>query len=129
MRIAWISHSAGLNGAERCLVESVAAVRSPDNVSIVVLPSVGPLRSILNDEGAETEIIAHPWWIKGVDRGQDVASVIRSLRRPVKDVLRYLRKTQPDVVVTNTIVCPVGAIVAKLLRIPHVWYIHEFLEE
>ena len=32
-------------------------------------------------------------------------------------------------VLTNTIVLPVGALAATLLRVPHVWWIHEFGEE
>lgn len=43
--------------------------------------------------------------------------------------MKILRKLKPDVVITNTVVIPCGAIASRLTNIPHVWYIREFLEE
>jgi len=44
----------------------------------------------------------------------------------IPQVVRQLKIWNPDVVVTNTITVCVGAFAAKILNVPHVWYIHEF---
>ncbi len=39
---------------------------------------------------------------------------------------RLIGSFEPDVVITNTITVPSGALAAKLGNTPHVWYVHEF---
>jgi glycosyltransferase involved in cell wall biosynthesis len=40
-----------------------------------------------------------------------------------------IRGIDPQILITNTITIPTGALVAKLCRIPHIWYFHEFGEK
>jgi glycosyltransferase involved in cell wall biosynthesis len=40
-----------------------------------------------------------------------------------------LHRLAPDIVVTNTLTIPTAAVAAKVLKIPHVWYLHEFGEK
>ena len=49
-----------------------------------------------------------------------------SLLRDSWHLSRLIATTRPDVVLTNTIVSPIGAIAAKLRGVDHAWYIHEF---
>lgn len=41
-------------------------------------------------------------------------------------IVRQMRDLPPDLVVTNTLVAPWGALAAHLLDIPHAWFVREF---
>lgn len=53
---------------------------------------------------------------------------LRGSWRAVKALLLGMRGDRPDVVITNTSVVLVGAAYAWLQRLPHVWFVKEFLD-
>lgn len=125
--IAIISHSAGLNGAERCLIEMVQALRlcNPEVHIVVYLPANGLLSEHISLY-AEVRVVYLPWWI--ATHKFSVAEkwkLSKSIVRAVKRLSKELVKENYDLVITNTIATPVAAIAAKLHAIPHVWFIHE----
>ncbi|MBU0845908.1 glycosyltransferase [Patescibacteria group bacterium] len=96
----------------------------------VVLPSDGALGVKLTR--ARINWIIHPykWWT--VRRGES--------RRPVntffythldsaKRLKNKIEKFHPDLVVTNTSTICIGALVANMLRVPHIWYVRELGEK
>jgi glycosyltransferase involved in cell wall biosynthesis len=56
------------------------------------------------------------------------ADHLLSMARPLLRLRRPLRDTAVDIVVSNTVTVTLGALVAKLLRKPHVWCIKECLD-
>jgi hypothetical protein len=46
--------------------------------------------------------------------------------RSLLPLFRALESSRPDIVVTNTVTAPLGAIAAARRRPPHVWFLHEF---
>jgi hypothetical protein len=46
-----------------------------------------------------------------------------------RDLARFFRDWRPDVVVSNTLAVPSGAVGARLARVPHAWYVHELFGE
>ncbi len=44
----------------------------------------------------------------------------------VRGMLDLMRSRRPDLVVTNTVVAPWGAFAAKILGIPHAWFVREY---
>ncbi|MCW3840037.1 glycosyltransferase family 4 protein [Micromonospora yasonensis] len=128
MHILFVSHSADLMGAERSLAALVReAVEIRGHQVTVSLPAEGPLRAELTRVGAAVVVLPTRLWmgrrhtaLVGLVRsGQAAASVPR--------YWRYLRRTRPDLVVTNSAVVPAGAIAARMARIQHVWTIRESL--
>jgi glycosyltransferase involved in cell wall biosynthesis len=129
MKILLISHGSTLEGAERSLFEAVQELTKKGEDVYVVVPVQGKLVEKLRGTISSIYILHTPWWIKEF-RGH--SSLIKRFYEYAKTILKLLlllRRIRPDVVVTNTIVIPCGAIAASLLGIPHVWYIREFLEE
>lgn len=129
MKVVLVSHSAADGGgAELALLELVRGLRAHHEHELhVVLPSTGPLLGRLRALGAGTSVERYLWgWVNGP------TSFRRRLRQAlghavgVLRLARLLRRVGADVVVTNTIVIPGAAVAARLLRIPHVWCIHEF---
>jgi glycosyltransferase involved in cell wall biosynthesis len=131
MRVCLLSHSSELAGAELVLVEAARALEAMGHDIHVVLSGSGPLEQRLRSLGVDISFVPHTWWVTGdvLSSSLRVRRAIRFLKwsvNPTRNVLAVLRKQRPDVVVTNTLVFPQGALAARLASVPHVWYVHEF---
>lgn len=131
LRVCFFSHSAMLDGAERSLHELVRQLVADHRARVtVVLPYEGPLRPRLKEVGAETLVCPYRWWFDPTVSDGEV--IRRRLAEDRRSVLEFasarLSKSRPDVIVTNTLVIPWGALAAATLETPHVWYIREFGE-
>lgn len=128
MRIAFMSHSAGLGGAERSLAEIVKVVVDRGHNVEVYLPEDGPLHEVLLAAGLGAGNIhrspAHRWMSK---RGHGAVGVVRLAQCAwdVPAVVAALRDGRPDVIVVNTSVAPAPMIAGKLLRMPTVILVSE----
>lgn len=128
MRIVWLSHSAGMLGAERAMMEGVQALKAAGVECHVVLPAGQGVASPWRALGVPVTAIPLPWWMSR-SRTASPRSWIRFLYRlpAARRAFRALfREFRPDLVVTNSLVIPGGAVAAKSAGIPHVWYVHEF---
>jgi glycosyltransferase involved in cell wall biosynthesis len=132
MKIVWVSHSGMfLGGAEICLVEAIKGLHAKGIEVQVVLPERGSLVGVFEDVGVNVHVIPYIRWVKPapIEGLRDRIERLRQHRRKnipaAKALVRLLRVIKPDLVVTNTVTIPVGAIAAKWVKIPHVWYIHE----
>ena len=63
MRVLWASHSAGMAGAERCLLEGVKGLSSEDVSVHVVVPSFGRLVPALSSLQVPVSVIRYEWWM------------------------------------------------------------------
>jgi glycosyltransferase involved in cell wall biosynthesis len=129
MRVLWLSHSARVGGAELSLAEGAKALSLRGHECHVVLPREGPLADRVG-EWAEVQVIAHNPWL-AYHRSPVISArwAQYNLRRAAPDIARMGRRITADLVVTNTITVPTGAVAARLARLPHVWFLHEFGSE
>jgi GT2 family glycosyltransferase/glycosyltransferase involved in cell wall biosynthesis len=131
LSICFFSHSSQLAGAERSLLELITElIRDHETICSVVLPDNGPLKEKLEQVGASTLIIDYSWWCDfNRPTIQEINSRLNhSLKQLLERIKEELIKLNPDVVFTNTMVIPWGAVTASLLGKPHVWFVHEFGE-
>jgi glycosyltransferase involved in cell wall biosynthesis len=126
MKVVWISHRAGLAGAELSLVEAAQVLVERGMEVEVVLPWPGPLGQRLHAAGAGVTFIAHARWAGATRRPSAVARRFARNIRLLRPLVRALEANGADLVVTNTITVPLGAFAARLARLPHVWYLHEY---
>jgi glycosyltransferase involved in cell wall biosynthesis len=127
MKVLWASHSAGLAGAERALLEAVKGLSS-DGISIgVVVPSPGPLLCALRSAPVSVDVLSYDWWLSPNNWRSLYYRAMHGARNLAAwpKVLRLLRDTEPDLVVTNTLTIPIWALASKYLGLAHVWYLHE----
>ena len=129
MRVAFFSHSAGLYGAERSLLDLVLGLRTYGVNPVVILPRRGPLSEKLERENIEHIVYPYCWWI-----GRDYKVILGPYRFVVNRLsapalAKMLSKRGIDLVYSNTLATPVGAMVAKILDIKHIWHIREFVQE
>lgn len=129
LSVCFFSHSAGLMGAERSLLELVTdLVHNEGTVCLVVVPSDGPLVAALTQAGAACLISSYGWWCD-VLPATPAPDALKRLRPDLENLLcktlPILARVNPDVIQTQTMVIPWGAVAAALLNKPHVWSVHE----
>lgn len=129
MRVCFISRDAGLGGASRALAELVEALQALGIRCRVVVPGPGPLVAELRRLGTEITWLPCPWWV-----GTSVAPWERAARTAATLIMAgpfvaRLASFRCDVVYTNTLTVPVGALAARAIGVPHVWHLHEFGEK
>lgn len=126
-RICIVSHSAGLAGAERVLIEMTQVLTDAGVECTVIVPAKGPLQARLAELQVKTVVVPYRWWVGTRSR------VIRAMRLPLHflaawQLSRLPAVRQSDAVLTNSAATPVGALAAWLAHRPHVWYVHEFMQ-
>ena len=126
MKVCFISHSSAKGGAERALLELLDALKGKGVASFVILPRYGPIINELESLEIDFFITPYNWWMdKNPPRWLRLYRTVLNLRMLVP-IMKKLRQWQCDIVCTNTITVGIGAIAAKILRRPHIWFIHEF---
>lgn len=118
--VAAVLHSGQLRGAERTHLAWARAMQARGHLVHTFLGVGDELPAALRAAGQASSAHGMGWWV-GSSPG-------RSATDGVPDLIEDLRAMGPDVVVTQTAVIPGGALAARVLGIPHLWYVHEFLD-
>ncbi len=124
----FFTHSSAMGGAERSLLELVRELgQDYATRCTVVLASAGPLETELRKVGAQTLIAPISWWcaLSKDELDRNLANLAYTAGW-LRENLPMLKELNPDVVLTNTLVLPWGAISAFLLDKPHIWLVNEF---
>jgi len=128
MHVAFISHSSGLGGAERSLLDLVIGIQSYGVQPTVVLPRRGPLLAELENNNINYVVHLYHNWI-----GRNY-KIIKGLCRfminqaSVPGLTKKLRGGGFDFVYSNSLATPVGALVARSIGVKHVWHARELVE-
>ncbi len=122
-------------GAAAVFREIVLALREkrPDLDVVAVYPWKGNLAAECARQGIRTKIAWIPWWAF-LERWRTprIEALIAALPRGALLLLGILQavlllvRLRPTMVISNTMLIPSHAIAAKLLGIPHYWYVLEF---
>lgn len=126
LRVLFIGHAAGLAGGERAMHELVSHL--PEDVrALALLPRRGPLIGLLESAGVPVRVRRSAWWL--ARRNGAAATALRLAAGAVclPALLVTASRFRPDVIYTNSLVVPWGAVVARALRRPHVWHVREVL--
>jgi FkbM family methyltransferase len=131
LSVCFFSHATGLHGAERSLVELASELlRDYGAICTVIVPGQGPMLTKLKDVGAGFCVTSYDWWCDGIKAPALVVlwRLLRSLANVVRCVDNTMTLINPDVVVSNTLVIPWGAISSALIATPHAWFVREYGE-
>lgn len=133
LSVAFFSHSSCLGGAERSLVDLVEDLCTSSVLCSVLLPSDGPLKNILLDKGAAVYVLPEftYWWVcdnNFFNEEIQKLQLTQALATTVCEAIPILMKLKPDVIYTQTIVIPWGALCAEILSIPHALSVCEYGE-
>ena len=125
MNIVFFSHTGNMGGAERSLLDLLSSVRKSHHVHVII-PHKGPFEKSLDKINIPHSIINYSWWASSDNTQPNNYS--ESFGNIVKSMTE-IQSLAPDIIITNTAVIPWGAIVAKLLNIPHIWNVREFVQK
>jgi glycosyltransferase involved in cell wall biosynthesis len=134
LKVCIFAHSSSLGGADRSLLELVRRLIGRHGVSCwVVVPGEGPLVQALEAAGATCLFAKLAWWCGSasvsLSEAEKTARVKESLDALATEIMPLMRAVDPDVVWTQTLVIPWGAVTANRLNKPHVWSIREYGEK
>ena len=124
MKILLISHSTSIGGGEKALIKLTNLLRENHTLDIIFPNSSGDLINHFILNGFNCLSLPLPASLPDFTNYVISASQIN-----FKEVTEQLIKNNYDLVITNTIVAPHGGIIASLLNIPHITYVHEYLDK
>ncbi len=124
MRVCFVSHGSGRGGAEEVLLETAECLKDSGIECLVLMPGDMGLGEDLRKLGVEYWKVPYWTWMGHKSRWARTQSAARNLLLSVPVAMR-LRGWNPDIIYSNTMTVGFGALLAKLLRRPHVWHLHE----
>lgn len=128
MKILFISHSSKIGGAEKSLFNLLKFLPKDKLECHCLFPNTGPLEKKVNSLGIKTYISNLRWWI---NRNKNpiikILDFCQGLKERTEKIVEIIRMNNIDLVITNTIVVGDGAIAAKMIGVPHIWYVRELL--
>jgi FkbM family methyltransferase len=132
LSVALFSHSSSLGGAERSLLDLVNGLSRRGVLCTVVLPSVGPLGEALKAKGCAVyvppgaAILEKGWWWAPLSPDSAQAHLTGCLAVMMDVILPEMRKVAPDVIFSQTLVSPWGALCAEMMGRPHALSVREY---
>jgi glycosyltransferase involved in cell wall biosynthesis len=127
IKVCFISHSADRGGGELSLLELIDALSQRGVECVCILPSHGPLEAYLADRNVNTVVVPYKRWIHGGKPFFNLARRVLLGYLPASFRLAAaIKRTDCDVVYTNTVAVGVGALGARIASKPHIWHIREF---
>jgi glycosyltransferase involved in cell wall biosynthesis len=124
MVVSAFLHSNDLDGAERAHLELARSLQARGHLVHTLLPDLdGPLQRSLDNFGCTSTRHQFPWWVRGVF-GEEWPHLGPGLVEAVERV----RTSGTDVLLTQSSVVACGAVVAQMLKLPHVWFLHEWCD-
>lgn len=126
----FVAHSTAIGGGEIALLETTRGLLRLKNkfvIPLVIFPGDGPLVDRFRKLPVPIKLISMRWWVNRDTMKPDEQEQIRIVNaQAMTELARVLTQFKPQVVLTNTMVVPWGALAAKAYGIPHIWSIHEF---
>lgn len=131
MKILVLSHiSDFMGGAEQSLVDIFDSWTKNHDIEpeFILREPVRALGGELDKRGWKYHALRYTFWseVNPPSRAEDIfrASLINV--RAIEDIEEIIKKSKPDAVMTNTIICPWAALAAHYQDVPHVWIVREY---
>jgi len=128
-RILFLHSSADLYGSDRCLINLLTYLDRGRFEPHVIIPCHGPLIQALHELGIEPRVMSFGILRRQLFHPFGILSYLISFFSGCLRLLFYAKRNRIAIIHTNTAVILTGAIVSKLLGIPHVWHLREIVTE
>jgi len=130
-KILFVSHLSFLNGAEKSLYTLIKGLQNQGDFFLVMMaPCAGPLVEKVKDMNVPVVVSKYFFWT-GSRKKCFILRIVRVLLNVLATLVLYkkIKNYKFDMIYSNSLVVPVGAVLAKLLKIPHIWHAREFVFE
>lgn len=134
MRVLFITHYVGYYGANKALLQLIMDLKEKKISPIVLVPFDGQFCKVLESNNIEYVIKNFHNWRYDSKKNKFAIRYLKLVYYLFCDFLnilsfyRTLKRKKISLIHTNSSMIPIGGIMAKLLRIPHVWHLREFGE-
>lgn len=136
-RILVVGHDAAMGGAQHALLETLHRLDACGYRPLALVPTGGPFVEALRQAGIECHTGPVQRWIffrkpdAGLLRHPNLWALLSLLTLPLRlAILAFLARLKGICLVySNTITVIDGALTARLLGLPHVWHLHEAVED
>jgi len=128
-KIVWILHEPSLSGANKVVAEILYNYHDLDIELELITPAFGAIGELAARNQVKVHTCYYRWWIHQGKYPSFRFYKIRNLLRNLLgayDIAKVIKRTKPDLVITNTLTIISGALASYLKKTPHFWYIHEF---
>ncbi len=125
MKYICCSHTSAFGGAELALAELMQCLSNEGQV-LLTMPNQGPFRDYMQHLGVSNVKVRD--WALWMQQDFTIKRRLKCLFRlwtGFRDCLSFFRIERPNIVIVNTISSPLPLLVAKLLHIPSIVFIHE----
>lgn len=131
MRILVLSHISELvGGAEKSLLDvfDLWAKNKKNKPEFILRIPVGTLGKALKERNWKYYELDYTFWSESTPpkREERIKQAARKNTRAVVEIERIIKKIKPDLVITNSVVCPWAALAAYNQKVPHVWFVREY---
>lgn len=128
MRVAFLSHYSSLYGANRSLLNLIEGLKQFDVKSFVLCPQEGQLTQALEERKVPFFTFPFRNWLRtpGVRDKIKIPARVGLNLATLPLLALQVKKFKPDIIYTNSSVISQGALIAEILRKPHVWHVREF---
>ena len=134
MKVLYINHSSGIQGACIALFNMINGVSKYGVEPVVVLPHDGPLANRFREIGVKVFFVKHynavyPRLKTASDYFLFPYRLIRTLivnQLALRRFRKIVQEVLPDIIHSNSGVIRFGAIIADEQKIPHIWHVREF---
>lgn len=121
-KILFVSHSSSFGGAEKALTDLIQLIQHKYKVEVLVPSSKGALCKFLRKNNIR--FFTLPLGFSSPDLSKFLYDYADS---DIDQLLSDLNPRAYDVVISNTLVCLHGALIARELNVPHIFWAHENL--
>ena len=122
--ITFITHTDGLYGANRSMLALLSEAKTHGVEPSVIVPSVGDMSQKLDEMSIPYTAAPIKQWMSK-NRWKAPARLGMNLLL-LPRLYRQLERWKTDIIHTNSSVTPIGAMLAEVVRCPHIWHVREF---
>lgn len=135
MTILFTTHYTGLYGANRSMLTLILLLQSRYAVQpIVLVPNNdGPLLESLKEHKIQYYAMPFFWWILTYldtmpPRRSNIKMQLKNIKFAFK-IKKMLQEHKIDIVYSNSVTINIGALLAFIMRVPHIWYFRESISQ
>jgi len=125
IRVAFLTGDPELYGANRSLLDLIEGLRRWDVVPYVTVPPAIPFAEELSRRSIDHACLKMRTWISTEASWPIATSHLLDNAIALPRLARQLRAWNVDIVHSNTSRIPMGAVIAAMIRRPHIWHIRD----
>ena len=122
MKILAFSHDGALYGAQRSLLELLAALRPRGHEPALAVPADGPLAAAAAEAGLSVRVVPYPYPSTRPERALGFGLRYGAAARRIRALVAG---EKPDAVLFNTAACIVPAAALRRGAVPRLWHVRE----